>query len=149
MLVILKENVANLGRTGDVVKVSEGYARNFLLPRNLVVQAREGNLKELEHHKKILEKKRVAQRADAESIAKGINGLSLSFSRKVGKGDKLFGSVTAQDISEAAEAKGIKIEKSLIQLKESLKALGEHKVVVRIQPEVEAEIRVTIEKESA
>jgi large subunit ribosomal protein L9 len=148
MLVILKENVANLGRTGDVVRVSEGYARNFLLPRNLVVQAREGNLKEVEHHKKVLEKKRLAQRADAETFAKSINGLSLSFSRKVGKNEKLFGSVTAQDIAEAAEAKGVKFEKSLIQLKESLKALGEHTVTVRVQPEVEAQIRVTISKEA-
>ena len=148
MLVILKENVSHLGRTGDVVRVSEGYARNYLLPRNLVVQAEENNLKAVEHHKKVLEKKRLAQLADSQSYAQKLGTLALVFQRRVGKNEKLFGSVTSQDIADAAAKQGFKIEKSLIHLKESLKSLGDHTVTIRLQPEVTAEIRVTIVKET-
>src|SRR3954468_18084497 len=101
MLVILRENIENLGRTGDVVKVSDGYARNFLLPRNLVVAAEEKNIVAIEHHKRLLEKKRQAQKATALELAKKLEEFSCTVSRKVGENDKLFGSVSSGDIADA------------------------------------------------
>jgi len=101
MLVILRENVENLGRTGDVVKVTDGYARNFLLPRNLVVAADEKNIATIEHHKRLLEKKRLAQKAGALELAKKLEEFSCTISRKVGEHDKLFGSVSTTDIADA------------------------------------------------
>src|SRR4051812_48132209 len=101
MLVILRENVSNLGRIGDLVKVSDGYARNFLLPRNLVVAADEGNVAAIEHHKRSLEKKRQAQKVEAEGVAKRLADTSCTIARKVGEQDKLYGSVTTGDIADA------------------------------------------------
>src|SRR5689334_5944412 len=101
MVVILRENVENLGRIGDVVKVTDGYARNFLLPRNLVVAADEKNLATIEHHKRMLEKKRAAQMATAKEAATKLEAYSCTISRKVGENDKLFGSVTSVDIADA------------------------------------------------
>src|SRR4051794_11327394 len=98
MLVILRENVENLGGIGDVVKVSDGYARNYLLPRSLVVAADEGNMAAVEHHKRTLEKKRLAQRANSVELAKKLESVSCTIARKVGEHDKLFGSVTVADI---------------------------------------------------
>src|SRR6476661_4955634 len=99
MLVILRENVENLGRTGEVVKVSDGYARNFLLPRKLVVSADEKNIAAIQHHQKQLEKKRLAQRATAQELAKKLEEFSCTIARKVGEHDKLFGSVSTTDIA--------------------------------------------------
>src|SRR3954467_12338448 len=98
MLVILRENVENLGSTGDVVKVSDGYARNYLLPRSLVVAADENNVASIEHHKRMLEKKRLAQRANSQELAKKLEEFSCTISRKVGEQDKLFGSVSSSDV---------------------------------------------------
>src|SRR3954447_10642525 len=101
MLVILRENVENLGNTGDVVKVSDGYARNFLLPRNLVVAADEKNIAQIEHHKKSLEKKRLALRSSYEELAKKLESATINLSRKVGEHEKLYGSVTSNDLADA------------------------------------------------
>src|SRR4051794_29199388 len=100
MLVILRENVENLGHIGDVVKVPDGYARNFLLPRKLVVAADEHNVAQIEHHKKGLEKRRLAQKSVAQELANKLAEVSVNISRKVGENDKLFGSVSAADIAE-------------------------------------------------
>ena len=147
MLVILRENVQNLGRIGDVVKVSDGYARNFLLPHNLVVAAEEKNVALIEHHKKSLEKKRVAQRAGAEELAKKLADFTCNLPRKVGENDKLFGSVTTADIAEVMKKAGFAIEKRMLSLDHPIKALGVHPVTVRLENEVSTTVKVWVVKE--
>lgn len=147
MLVILRENVENLGRTGEVVKVSDGFARNYLLPRNLVVAAEEKNIAAIEHHKKLLEKKRQAQKATSMELAKKLEEFSCTISRKVGEHDKLFGSVTVSDIADGLKKAGFQVEKRVIQLDNPIKALGVHSVTVRLEPEVSATLKVWVVKE--
>ncbi len=147
MLVILKENVDNLGRIGDVVKVSDGYARNFLIPKKMVAPANESNVAAVEHQKKMLEKKRAAEKGTAEEVAKKIAGFTCNISRKTGEKDKLFGSVTTGDIADALKAGGIEIEKRFIHLKEPIKALGVHTVEIKLLPEVSADLKVWVVKE--
>lgn len=147
MQVILRENIENLGRVGDVVKVKDGYARNYLLPRKLVIPADPNNLKALEHHKRSLEKKRKAQVASSEELAKRLEGHSCTLSRRVGENDKLFGSVTTSDIVEELAKAGFKIEKRKVHLKEQIKTLGVHPVTIRLEPEVEATLKVWVVKQ--
>ncbi len=147
MLVILQENVENLGRTGDVVKVTDGYARNFLLPRRLVVQADEKNVAAMEHQKRLLEKKRLAQKASAEDLAKKLGEFSCTLSRKVGENDKLFGSVSAGDVAEALKKAGFTVDKRSVHLENPIKTLGVHPVTVRLEPEVFATVKVWVVKE--
>ena len=149
MLVVLKENVENLGRIGDVVKVSGGYARNFLIPGKKVVPANEDNIAQIEHQKKLLEKKRALEKSSAEEIVKKISAFTCNISRKVGEKDKLFGSVTTGDIADALKAGGIDVEKRSIHLKDPIKALGVHTVEVRLLPEVSANLKVWVVKEGA
>ncbi len=148
MLVILRENVENLGTTGDVVKVSDGYARNFLLPRNLVVAADENNIATIEHHKKLLEKKRLAQRATAQELANKLEQFSCTLSRKVGEQDRLFGSVTSGDIADALKAAGFKIDKRSILLNVPIKSLGVHSVTLKLESDVTATLKVWVAKEA-
>ena len=147
MLVILRETVESLGRIGDVVKVSDGYARNFLLPHNLVIVANEKNKSTLDHHKRMLEKKRAAEKGNAEEIAKKISALSVTIKRKVGENDKLFGSVSSADIIEELNKAGVKIDKRQIQLSDNLKSLGVHQVPVKITSDVTATVKVWVAKE--
>jgi large subunit ribosomal protein L9 len=147
MRVILKETVENLGTVGDVVKVSDGYARNFLLPRKLVVEADEGKVTELNHFKRILEKKRLSEKSQAEELGQKVSEIQITLKRKVGKGDKLFGSVTAGDIFQEFEMIGVPVQKSQIHLKEPLRTLGVHKVDVRLMGGVTAQVKVWIAKE--
>jgi large subunit ribosomal protein L9 len=147
MLVILRENVENLGRTGDVVKVSDGYARNFLLPRNLVVAADEKNVAAIEHHKKSLEKKRLEQRSASQDMAKRLGDFSCTISRKVGEKDKLFGSVSTQDIADALKAGGYKVDKRWIELGNPIKTLGVHEVTLKLDTDVTATMKVWVVKE--
>lgn len=147
MLVILRENIENLGRTGDVIKVSEGYARNFLLPRKLVVAAQEGNLKSIEHHKRVLEKKRATEKLSAEEMAKKIGDFSCTIARKVGANDKLFGSVSTGDIAEALIQAGFAVKKKDIVLLEPIKTLGVHPVKVTLLTDVTATVKVWVVKE--
>lgn len=149
MLVILKENVENLGRIGDVVKVSDGYARNFLIPKKMVVPASEDNVAQVEHQKKMLDKKRSAEKLSAEDLAKKISSFTCNISRKVGEKDKLFGSVTAQDITDALKAGGIVVEKRSVHMREPIKALGVHNVEIKLLPEVVATLKVWVVKEGA
>jgi len=148
MQVILRENVANLGRVGDIVKVSDGYARNFLLPRNLVFIADESNVQAIEHHKRALEKKRLTMKASAQALVDKMAGVSVSIARKVGEHDKLFGSVSSGDIAEALAKAGFTIERRAIQMPESIKSLGVHTVTVRLLPDVSASVKVTVTKEA-
>jgi large subunit ribosomal protein L9 len=149
MLVVLRENVAHLGRIGDVVNVAEGYARNFLLPRNLVVAADAKNVAAIEHHKKGLEKKRLAARASAEELAKKLSDFSCTLARKVGDQDKLFGSVTTNDISDALKKGGYPIEKSEIILEHPIKTLGVHPVTIKLDSEISATVKVWVVKDEA
>jgi large subunit ribosomal protein L9 len=148
MLVILRENVENLGHVGDIVKVSDGYARNFLLPRKLVVAANEKNQAAIEHHRKALEKKRLAQKAAAEDLAKKLGELSVNVSRKVGEADKLFGSVSGADIADALKALGYTVDKRAIQIDNPIKSLGVHSVSVKLAPEVTGTVKVFVVKEA-
>lgn len=147
MQVILRENIENLGRVGDVVKVKDGYARNYLLPRKLVTPADPNNIKALEHHKRSLEKKRKAQIAGSEELAKRLESHSCTLTRRVGENDKLFGSVTTADIADELAKAGFKIERRQILLKDAIKALGVHPVTIRLEPEVEATLKVWVVKQ--
>lgn len=147
MLVILRENVENLGRIGDVVNVTDGYARNFLLPRNLVVAADAKNIAAIEHHKKTLEKKRQALKATSEELAKKMADVQVTIKRKVGEHEKLFGSVSTADIAEALKAAGFSIEKRWVHLEHPIKSLGVHPVTVKLDADVEATVKVWVAKE--
>lgn len=147
MLVILRENVENLGNTGDLVKVSDGYARNYLLPRHLVVAADETNIAAIEHHKRLLEKKRLAQAAGAQEIAKKLEAFSCTLVRKVGEQDKLFGSVSSGDIADALKKAGFSIDKRSISLGSTIKTLGVHPVTVKLEADVSATLKVWVVKE--
>ena len=149
MLVILKENVEKLGRIGDVVKVTAGYARNFLIPSKKGVPANQNNVAAIEHQKKMLEKKRAAEKGSAEELAKKIAAFTCNISRKTGEKDKLFGSVTTSDIAEALKAGGIEVEKRTIHMKDPIKALGVHTVEIKLLPEVVANLKVWVVKEGA
>ncbi|MBY0471120.1 50S ribosomal protein L9 [bacterium] len=147
MLVILRENVENLGHIGDVVKVTDGYARNFLLPRKLVVAADEGNVAAIEHHKKSLEKKRLAEKAGSEDLAKKLAEYSCTISRKVGEHEKLYGSVTSADIADALKKAGFVVERRSIHLDHPIKALGVHTVTINLQTDVSTPMKVWVVRE--
>src|SRR3989338_4445191 len=121
MNVILRENVENLGAIGEIVRVSTGYARNFLFPRNLAFQADENNMRQVENQKRALKRKLAAVRAEKEGLKSELEALSLVIRRKSGENQKLFGSITSQDIAEAIEQKGVKVERKQIELDGALK----------------------------
>jgi large subunit ribosomal protein L9 len=148
MLVILKENVDKLGRIGDVVNVANGYARNFLIPQKKVAPADQSNLAAVEHQKKMLEKKRAVEKLSAEELAKKIGSFTCNISRKTGEKDKLFGSVTSQDIADVLAAGGITLEKRTLHLREPIKSLGVHTVEVKLLPDVTASLKVWVVKEN-
>jgi len=148
MEVILKEDVIKLGSRGDVVKVAEGYGRNFLLPRKLAIEATTGNKKVIEQMRAAALRRSAKEKAQAEELAKQFDGVSVSFQRRSGEHDQLFGSVTSSDIGEALEKKGFNVDRRKIQLHEPLKTLGEFTVPVKLHKEVTAHLKVTIEKEA-
>lgn len=148
MEVILKEDVIKLGSRGDVVKVAEGYGRNFLLPRKLAIEATIGNKKVIEQMRAAALRRSAKEKAQAEELAKQFEGLSVSFQRRSGEHDQLFGSVTSGDLAEALEKKGFNLDRRKIQLHEPLKTLGEFTVPVKLHKEVTAHLKVTIEKEA-
>lgn len=147
MLVILRENVENLGRIGDVVKVSDGYARNFLLPQRLVETADDSNIRMIEHHKRLLEKKRAAQKAVSSELAKKLADFSCNISRKVGEGDRLFGSVSTADIADALKKAGFSVDRRYISLEAPIKTLGVHPVTINLESDVSAVVKVWVVKE--
>lgn len=147
MKVILKEDMENLGNFGDAVKVANGYARNYLIPRGMAVEASEGSLKQFESQKEARTKKVSKQKGDAEKLAGEISLLQLDFQRKAGEDDKLFGSVTSMDIESALGGKGYRIDRKNILLPEPIKTLGVFTVSVRLHPEVKAEFKVSVGKE--
>src|SRR3712207_682182 len=125
MEVILREHVDNLGRRGDVVKVAEGYARNYLLPRKLALAVTEANKRQIEREKKVAEVREAEEKQQAEAIAQRITQAEIEIARRVGENDTLYGSVTSADIASALAAKGFEVEKRRIQLADPIKALGE------------------------
>ena len=149
MEVILREHVDNLGRRGDIVKVAEGYARNYLLPRKLALAVTDANKRQIEREKKAAEAKDTEERQQAEAIAQRLTQSEIEIARRVGENDTLYGSVTSADIAHALEAKGFAIEKRKIVLADPLKALGDFTVPVKIHREVTAHVRVKVVPDKA
>jgi large subunit ribosomal protein L9 len=149
MEVILKEDVAKLGARGDVVKVAEGYGRNFLLPRKLAIEATAGNKAVIAQMKAAAVRRSAKEKAQAEELAKQFEGLSVSFERKAGEHDQLFGSVTSGDIADSLEKKGFNLDRRKIQLHDPLKTVGEFTVPVKLHKDVTAHLKVVIGKEAA
>jgi large subunit ribosomal protein L9 len=144
MEVILREHVDNLGRRGDVVKVADGYARNYLLPRKLALAVTEPNKRQIERERKVAEVREMEEKSAAEGVAQRLGQLEIEIPRRVGENDTLYGSVTSADIAHALAGKGFEIEKKRIQLGEPLKALGESIVPIRIHREVTAQVKVRV-----
>lgn len=148
MEVILKEDVAKLGSRGDVVKVAEGYGRNYLLPHKLAIEATAGNKSVIEQMKAASLRRSAKEKTQAEELAKQFEGVSVSFTRRAGENDQLFGSVTSSDIADALEKKGHNVDRRKIQLHEPLKTLGEFTVPLKLHKDVTTHLKVTIEKEA-
>ncbi len=147
MEVILREDVAKLGRRGEVVKVAEGYGRNFLLPRGMAMAVTEANKAMIAKERKGHEARMAKEKAEFEAVAQRIGGLRFVAPRKVGEHDVLYGSVTSGDIGEFLRAKGIEIDKRKVQLDEPIKHLGEHEVKIKLHPDVAATLKVLVSKE--
>jgi large subunit ribosomal protein L9 len=148
MEVILKEDVPKLGQRGEVVKVAEGYGRNYLLPHRLAIEATKANRAVIEQMKQSAVRKSAVEKTSAEALAKQLEGASLAFHRKAGEKDHLFGSVTSSDIADALEHKGFSIDRRKIQLNEPLKSIGEFEVPIKLHRDVISKVKVTIEKEA-
>ena len=142
MKVILREDVANLGKSGDVVTVKPGFGRNFLLPRKLAVLASDKNVKQLEHDRAVITARQAKLKAGAVEQAKKLESVELKITRKVGEQDKLYGSVTALDVAEALAAKGQKVDRRTIHLPEPIKTIGQHTVELRRHRDVVAKIKL-------
>src|SRR5919206_3244574 len=140
MEIILREDIEKLGNRGDVVKVAPGYARNFLIPKRLAVQATESNRKIIEQERQAHLRKEAKQKTEAEDLGKMLSGVSVTIAQKAGENDQLFGSVTAKDVADALEKKNFTIDRRKVHLDEPIKQLGEHKVAVRLHRDVSAEI---------
>jgi large subunit ribosomal protein L9 len=147
MEVILREHVENLGQRGDIVKVAEGYARNYLLPRKLALAVTDSNKRQIERERKIAEAREAEERTRAEAVASRLANVEVSISRRVGENDTLYGSVTAADIAQALEKQGFEIDKRRVQLAEPLKQLGEVTVPIKIHRDVTAQVKVAVTKD--
>jgi large subunit ribosomal protein L9 len=147
MDIILREDVEKLGNRGDLVKVADGYARNFLLPQKKAVAATDANRKIVEQERDGHNRREAKLKSEFEGLAKQINGAVITISQKVGENDHLFGSVTAQNIADQLEKQNFHIERRKIQLDEPIRTLGEHKVTIRLHREVTAEVTVNVIKE--
>jgi large subunit ribosomal protein L9 len=147
MEVILREDVDKLGIRGQMVKVTAGYARNFLLPKHLAVAATESNKNIVEQERQAGLRREAKEAADSAELAKLLNAVTLTISQKAGENDQLFGSVTSKDIADMLEKQGYHIDRRKIQLEGAIKTLGEHKVPIRLHKEVTAEVTVNVLKE--
>jgi len=147
MELILRADVQHLGKIGEVVKVKDGYARNYLLPNGLAYPATEANKKRIAYEGERLVKQHAAEKSAAETEATRLADVKLTFEVKVGEEEKLYGSVTASDIQRKLEELGIKVDKRKIDLAEPIRELGEYKVGIKIHPEVRPEVQVTVVKE--
>ena len=147
MEVILREDVDKLGRRGEVVKVTEGYGRNFLLPRGLALAVNEANKAMIAKERKSHEARMAREKAEFQAVADRIDGIRFVAPRKVGENDMLYGSVTSGDIADFLKGKGVEIDKRKVQLEEPIRKLGEHEVQVKLHPEVSARLKVLVTKE--
>ena len=149
MEVILKEDIDSLGHRGDVVKVADGYGRNYLLPKKLAMEANAANKAVIEQMKASAVRRSAKEKSEAEALVGQLDNVALVFVRKVGDHDHLFGSVTSADIANALEAKGFNIDRRKVHLDEPLKSLGEFLIPVKLHREVTAHIKVTVKGEEA
>jgi large subunit ribosomal protein L9 len=149
MEVILKEDVNKLGQRGDVVKVADGYGRNFLLPKKLAMEATAANKVVIDQMKQSAVRRSAKEKSEAELLVTQLNQVELVFERKVGENDHLFGSVTASEIAHALEGKGFTIDRRKLQLEEPLRQLGEFHVPIKLHREVTAHVKVTVKGEEA
>jgi len=149
MEVILREDIEKLGSRGQVVKVADGFARNYLLPRRLAVPATEANRKIVEQERQAALRREAKEKAAAEELARMLAGIVLTTTQKAGEADQLFGSVTAKDIAELLEKQGYQIDRRKILLDHPIKTLGEHKVTLRLHREVSVEITVNVNREES
>ncbi len=147
MEVVLKEDIFNLGKMGDVVRVKDGYARNYLMPRGLVLMANKKNLKSLEHEKRVIAVKRERVLSTAQSLSDKLSAVSLKISARVGEEGKLFGSVTNIHIEKALSEIGHSIERRKIHLTQPIKNVGDYQVPIRLANDVTANIKVTVVSE--
>lgn len=148
MNVILTDNIPSLGKVGDKVKVSDGYGRNYLIPKGLAMEATTKNVKVLEHQKNIVLQKNAKEKKKAETIKEQIEGLTLTIERRVGEQDKLFGSVNTKDIESALRDQGVEIDRKQIILEEVIKALGEYPVKIRLHSGIIVDVKVNIVAEA-
>ena len=144
MEVILKEDIANLGKIGEVVRVRDGYARNYLLPRGLVLEASKKNMKTFEHHKKIIGDQKQKILRQAQSVGDQLAGVSVTLTMRAGEEGKLFGSVTNIQIEKALKAQGLDVDRRKIQLGEPIKAVGDYDVPVRLSADVTVPLKVSV-----
>ena len=146
MKVILTEDVPSLGEAGQTLDVAKGYARNYLLPKKLALEATSRNIKQLDHDKRQLLLKLERTKSEAAATAEKIGSMSLTFSRAAGEGDKLFGSVTTMDIQEALSNRGVDVERRKIMLSEPIKQLGDFTIPIKLQSSVVAKLKVSVTK---
>jgi large subunit ribosomal protein L9 len=149
MEVILREHVDNLGRRGEVVKVADGYARNYLLPRKLALLATEGNKQQIERERAKFDAREAEEKKMAEALAARLSNVEIEILRKVGETDALYGSVTTADVAEALSAKGFDVDRRKLHLPEPIKKLGEYEVPLRLHREVAVPIKVKVGAEGA
>ena len=149
MEVILRQHVENLGKRGEIVKVADGYARNYLLPRNLALPATTGNRKHVERERRIMETREAEERAGAEAMASRLSQIDITIARRVGDTEQLYGSVTAADIVEFLKEKGFEVDRRKLILPEPIKAIGEYDVPLRLHREVSVPLKVKVVKEGA
>ena len=147
MEVILREHVDNLGRRGEIVKVADGYARNFLLPRKLALPATAGNKKHVERERKIMEVREAEEKGQAEAIAARLGSIDISIARRVGETEQLYGSVTASDIADYLKAKGFEVDRRKLILPEAIKTLGDHNVPLKLHRDVTVPLVVHVVRE--
>lgn len=147
MQIILQEDVEKLGNRGELVDVAAGYARNFLLPRKLGIEATPGNMKRLERMRVSFAKKEATEKGAAQTLADSLQGVSLAFTRKAGENEQLFGSVTSADIAAALEAQGYNIDKRKITLADPIKIVGDYEIPVKLHREITSNVKVTVRKE--
>ena len=149
MDVILREFVEKLGNRGEVVKVSDGYARNYLLPRKLALPATDGNKKHVERERKIVETREAEEKSQAEAVAARLASIDISIARRVGDTEQLYGSVTAADITEYLKARGFDVDRRKLILPEAIKSIGEHDVPLKLHREVTVPLKVKVVKEGS
>ena len=149
MEVILRDHVDNLGKRGEIVKVADGYARNYLLPRKLALPATDGNRKHVERERKIMESREAEEKGQADAMAARLAAIDITIARRVGETDQLYGSVTSADIVEVLKAKGFEVDKRKLILPEPIKAIGDHTVPLKLHREVTVPLTVHVVKEGA